>query len=131
MRPGADERAHGELRHTRRPRRRDEQLELGRGVVVPPASIQSLGPSERALEPAALVGRNAVREEARVDAEPRREPLDGLARRPGLAALDLRDVLLREALAGELALGQPGGDPQLTEPLTDPKAARSGGASCA
>ena len=90
---------------------------------------QRLGAGEGAFEAAALVGGDAVREEAGVDAEPSRQPLDRLARRAGLAPLDLRDVLLGEPLAGQLALRQPGGDPQLAQALTEPKPARSGAAA--
>ena len=45
------------------------------------------------------------------------EPLDRLVRRACLAALDLADVLLREALAGELGLRQAGGDAELAQAL--------------
>ena len=85
--------------------------------------MQRLGPGECALEAAALVGRDAVREKAGVDAEPRREPLDRLARRARLAALDLGDVLLREALAREVALRQPCGDAELAQALAEAKPA--------
>ena len=43
------------------------------------------------------------------------EPLDRLGRRARLAALDLGDVLLREAVACELGLGQSGRDAELTQ----------------
>ena len=90
---------------------------------------QRLGPGKRALEPAALVGRDAVREKTGIDAEPRSEPLDRLARRARLAALDLRHVLLREPLAGEVALRQAGGDTELAEALAEAKPVLEGGAA--
>ena len=73
-------------------------------------------------ETPSLVSRDAVREEAGVDAEPRSDPLDRLARRARLAALDLGDVLLREALARELALRKAGGHPKLPQPLAQAEA---------
>ena len=79
---------------------------------------QRLGPGERGLDATALVGGDTVREEVGVDAEPFREPLDRLARGARLAPLDLADVLLREARAGELRLRQARGDPQLAQALT-------------
>ena len=41
------------------------------------------------------------------------------AGRPRLPALDLRDVLLREAVTRELGLGEPGGDPQLADAVAE------------
>src|SRR5262249_57261712 len=61
---------------------------------------------EQRVDTTPLVGGDAALEEAGVNAELRRQPLDRLARGPGLAALDLADVLLREALSGELGLRQ-------------------------
>ena len=75
-------------------------------LVVVARLVQRLRAGERTLEPAVLLGRNATRQEACIDAEPRGEPLDRLARRPRLAALDLGEVLLREPVARELALRQ-------------------------
>ncbi len=125
---GADEGANRELGNARRPRGGDERLELGCRLLVLERLDQHLCPGECALEAAALVGRDAVREEAGVDAEPRCEPLDRLARRARLAALDLGDVLLREALARELALREPGGDAELAQALAEAETARGGGA---
>src|SRR5207249_6468342 len=71
-----------------------------------------LRPGEDCLGPGALVARDAAREERRVDTEPAREPADRLGCRARLAALDLRDVLLREAVAGEVGLRQSGGHAQ-------------------
>ena len=50
--------------------------------------------ASRTPRAAALVGGDAAGEKAGIDAEPLGEPLDRLPRRAGLAALDLRDVLL-------------------------------------
>ena len=86
---------------------------------------QRLGTREDRLRLRALVGRDAAREEAGVDAEAQREPLDRVRRRARLAALDLRDVLLREAVAGEVGLRQPGGDAQLAQALAEARPARA------
>ena len=80
---------------------------------------QRLGAREDRLGLRAVVGRDAAREEAGVDPQAKREPLDGLRRRARLAPLDLRDVLLREAVAGELGLRQPGGHAQLAQALAE------------
>src|SRR5437016_10176371 len=72
---------------------------------------------EQRVDAPALVCRDATLEEAGIDAELDREPLDGLARGPGLAALDLADVLLRETVAREIGLRQAGGDAQLPHAL--------------
>src|SRR6266566_2185984 len=115
----------------------DTDLELGeaarahgrdeRFVVLPrlldlACLDQRLGACNRSLEAAALVGRDAVREEAGVDAEPDREPVDRLARGPGLAPLDLADVLLREPVAGQITLRQARGDAQLPQALAQAEA---------
>ena len=71
------------------------------------------------LDAAALVGRDAAAEERRVDAEPLREPLDRLGGRARLAALDLADVLLREALAGELRLRHPRSEAERAKALAE------------
>ena len=76
---------------------------------------QCLGAREHRLDPAALVGRDTVLQEVGVDAQPLREPLDRLARRARLAALDLAHVLLAEARAGEVGLGQSRGDAELAD----------------
>ena len=129
MRPAPTSARTVELGHARRAGGGNERLVLDRGVVVARGLDQRLGARERALEAAALVGRDAVREETGVDAEPDREPFDRLARRARLAALDLGDVLLREALARELALRQAGGDAELAEALAEAQPAGGGGAA--
>ena len=73
-----------------------------------------------------FVGGDTAREEARVDPQAKREPLDGLRRRARLATLDLGDVLLREPVPGEIGLRQARGDPQLTDALAKAKRARCG-----
>ena len=96
--------------------------------------VQRLGAREGSFEPRALVGRDAVREEAGVDSEAVGEPFDRALGRARLAALDLRDVLLREAVAGEVALRQPRCDAELAEPFSEAKSLRaapaSGAAGC-
>jgi hypothetical protein len=72
---------------------------------------QRVRPRQRGLDAAPQVGRDAAREEARIDSEAGREPLHGLTRGSGLPPLDLADVLLGEALARELALREAGTDP--------------------
>jgi hypothetical protein len=79
---------------------------------------QSLRAREGSLDPTTLIGGDAAGEEARVDTEPLREPLDRLLRRAGLAALDLTDIFLREPVTGEVGLGQAGVDAQRAETLT-------------
>src|SRR5262249_44423674 len=71
---------------------------------------------------AALVGRDAVREEAGVDTEASGKPFDRLSCRTRLAALDLAHVLLREPIAGEIRLRHSGRDAQLPQPLPEPEA---------
>src|SRR5262249_56483169 len=73
----------------------------------------------RRPDAAALVGRAAAPEVAGVGAQAGGEPVDRLLRRARLAALDLADVLLGEALAGELALRQARGHAQLAQALAD------------
>ena len=51
----------------------------------------------------ALFARDPALEKLDFDAKASGEPLDGLAGWPGLPSLDLRDVLLGEAIARELA----------------------------
>src|SRR5436305_1442655 len=124
---GADEGANRELRHAGGAGGREERAVLARRIVVLARLDERLGARERAFEPAALVGGDAVRKEAWVDAEPRREPFDRLAGRLRLAALDLGDVLLREALACEVALGEAAGHAKLAEALAEPKPAGGSG----
>jgi hypothetical protein len=50
------------------------------------------------------------------------EPFDRLRGRARLTALDLADVLLREAIAGELRLRQPSGDAQQAQAIAEPRA---------
>src|SRR4029079_10853771 len=99
---------------------------VDRGVVVT-ALRQCLGPGQDRLGPGALVARDAALQERAVDAESKSEPLDRLARRPRLPALDLRDVFLREALACEIALRKSRRDPQLAQAIPETRPAGNGG----
>src|SRR5262249_34187790 len=116
--PAADERPHLKLGQAGRACSRGERLERCSRLLVLLRLVQRLGARERAFEPGALVGRHAAGEETGVDSETIRKPFDRALRRARLPALDLRDVFLREAIAGELALRQPRGDAQLTEAFT-------------
>jgi hypothetical protein len=82
---------------------------------------------EQRVDATALVGGDAPLEEAGVDAELDREPLDRLPCGPGLAALDLADVLLREAVAGEVGLSQARRHAKLSHTLA--QAVAGGGAA--
>ena len=90
-----------------RPRLRHDGLGLLEGLdglAVARAGQQRLALREQRLGACELRGLDAVREVARVGLEARGEPVDRLLRRARLAALDLTDVLLGEARAGELGL---------------------------
>src|SRR5262249_56692765 len=76
-----------------------------------------VGAREQRVDATPLVGGDPPLEETGVGAELCRQPLDRLARGPGLPALDLADVLLREAVAGELGLGQAGRHTKLAHAL--------------
>ena len=73
-----DERPNLKLRHAGRARRRRQRLEGLRGLLVVLRLVQRLRPAQGSLEPRALVGRDAARKEACIDAEPLGEPLDRL-----------------------------------------------------
>src|SRR6266516_3577169 len=113
----ARELANLELGHTRREDGRLAVLVLGDRLCVLMGFGQRVRAREQRVDAPALVCRDATLEEAGIDAELDREPLDGLARGPGLAALDLADVLLREAVAREIGLRQAGGDAKLPHAL--------------
>jgi hypothetical protein len=126
-RPGlAREDAHLELDGTARDDRLERLRELRDRAGEVALLGQRLGTGEDRFGAGPVVRRDAGREKGRVDPEPEREPIDRLGRRPGLPALDLRDVLLREALAGQFALGQPCGDAKLAQPLAEPGSPRDG-----
>ena len=129
--PAPDERAYLQLRNPGCAGSRGERLERVRRLFVLLRLVQRLGAREGSLEPGTLVGGDAAREEAGVDPETLGEPLDRALRRAGLAALDLGDVLLREAVARQLALRQPGGDAKLAEPFPEAKAFGAGSAGAA
>jgi hypothetical protein len=118
------ERPHLQFRQARREYGRAALVDLGQDPFVVALFEQRLRPRERRVDAAALVVGDAVREKAGVDTQPVREPLDRLARGPGLAALDLRDVLLREPVAGEIALRQPRRDAELPQALAEAKPGR-------
>ena len=94
---------------------------------------QRVGAGEDRLRLRAVVRGDAARQEARIDPQSKREPLHRLRRRARLATLDLGDVLLREALAGEAGLRQPCGHPELAQALAEarrPGRPRRGTRSC-
>ena len=127
-RPGlARERANLEVDRARREQRRLQVVVLLDRLVVALGVRQRLGAGQHRLDAAALVGGDATLEESRVDAQLPGEPLDRLARGPGLPALDLADVLLRETLAGEIGLRQPRGHAQLADALAEAGATGLGG----
>jgi hypothetical protein len=66
-----------------------------------------------------LLRRHTGREVRRIDTELVGQPRDRRLRRAGLAALDLADVLLREAIARELCLRQPRGHAEQTDALAE------------
>ncbi len=76
---------------------------------------RGLGLRDHALRAKTLAFRDSGLEELAVDAELDSQPLERLGGRPRLAALDLADVLLRAAVAGELRLGQAARSPQATD----------------
>src|SRR5262249_36825174 len=78
---------------------------------VAPRLREGLRAGDRRLDAVANVRRDARRQERRVDAETLCKPCGCLGIRSRLAALDLADVLLGEAVAGKLRLRQPGGQP--------------------
>src|SRR5829696_3599254 len=97
----------------------------GRGVLL--VRRQRVGAGDESLGARAAVGRDAARQEGRVHAEARGEPVDGLLRRPRLPPLDLGDVLLREPVAGEVRLRQPRRHAQLAQALAEARSARCRG----
>ncbi len=81
-------------------------------------------PARACLDPRSHVGGHAVLEVLHVDAEPLCQPGDRVGGRAGLAALDLTHVLLGEACARELGLGQSRRDAQRPHAVADPAASR-------
>ncbi len=80
---------------------------------------EAVGSVELALDPFE-VGRAEPRLELeRLDAEPRGEPFEQLARGNDLATLDLAHVLLREPSRRKPFLGHPGGLPQRANAIPD------------
>src|SRR6266545_188113 len=113
-----------ELRRSCREHRRAKILILGDRIGAAVGLDQRLGARETALDPSALVGRDTVRQEACVDAQPLGEPLDRLGGRARFPALDLAEVLLREAIAGNLALGESRGDSDLAQAFAEAQRSR-------
>ena len=103
-------------------------LVLVDGLVVVVRLRERLRTRKQRFDTATLVGRDAALEIARVGAEALREPLDRFASRPGLSALDLADVLLREPLSCQVGLRQARGDAQLAQALAQAVARGSGAA---
>ena len=98
--------------------------ERGERLVVPVLLEELLGGARVRLDALGVGPAEAVLEVMTVGVEPAREPLEGLARRTGLAALDLADVLLREPSGGELRLAQTGRMAQQANAL--PESGRAG-----
>ena len=101
----------------------DELLER---LVVPPRLEQRVGPGQRRVDAAALVGGDAVGQEPGVDAETVGDPFDRLLGRLRLAALDLADVFLGEPVAGQIRLRHTCGHAEVPEPLAEPEAGLGG-----
>ena len=125
----AVQRANAQLGRARSEHGRQRARVLVDRVVELVLLEERLGAGKNRLGLRALVGRDAAREETCVDAQPKREPLDRLRGRARLAALDLGDVLLREAVAGEAGLREPGGDAKLAQALAE-RGARGAPSSC-
>jgi hypothetical protein len=117
-----------ERRDGNRLKRDAELLDLADDVLVGVRLERGLRAGDDAFDTLTLARGDSGLEEGGIDAEPAREPLDGLASRARLPALDLADVLLREAFAGELGLGQPARDPELADALAHRASGGGGGA---
>ena len=115
-----------ELHGTRRHHGGERARVLLDGAVQILALDERVGAREDRLGAGPVVGGNAVSEERLVDAQARGEPLDRLLGRARLAPLDLGDVLLREAIAGEIRLRQTRGNAKLAQALAQTSTARSG-----
>ena len=116
-----------ELRHARRQNRRADALELLEGFFVPTRFQQCLRARKSCIDTSALVGRDTVGQEARVHAEPLGDPVDRLAGRAGLAALDLTHVLLGEPVARQIRLSHSGGNAEVTQALAESQPGLRGG----
>jgi hypothetical protein len=103
----------------------------GDRIVEEVIGEERVGTRQDRLGFGALVGGDAAGEEAGIDPEAGPEPLDRLRGGARLAALDLGDVLLREAVAREIGLRESCGDAKLAQPLTKTgRAQRSRTHSC-
>ena len=83
------ERTRLELLHAGGQHGSSDALELLERLVIAAGLEQGVRTRKRCIDTAALIGRDAVRQKACVDAEPLREPIDRLVRGTGLAPLDL------------------------------------------
>ena len=109
-RPALDEEgAEKQLRRLRRPPKARDEPDR---VLVALLLDGLLGLREQLVGLAVVGLGDAVGEVERIDAQPFRQPLDRVRRRPRLAGLDLADVLLRDAGVRELALRQAPGVPE-------------------
>src|SRR5262249_48165423 len=81
-------------------------FERAHGVAVAMPLEEELGLLQRGIQPLAVRAAEPVLQVLAIGREALREPVHRLARRPRLPALDLADVLLREATCGELGLRQ-------------------------
>src|SRR4029077_1380737 len=115
----ARELANLELGDTRREHRALAVLVLGDRLFVSVGLGQGLCAREHRVASPALVRGTPALEKAGIDPELDGEPLDRLARGPGLTALDLADVLLREPVPREVGLRQAGGHAQLPHALAE------------
>ena len=88
-------------------------------LVVSRRLDEQLGLAQGRLEPLGVRVADAVLEERTVGGQTVGEPVQRVTRRPRLPALDLADVLLREAAAGEVGLTQPGRAPKRTKSFAD------------
>ena len=108
-----------ERRNAGRRRVLTRSAEREQRIVVPVRLEQELRSACVRLEALCIGPRDAVLQVLRVRLEPPGQPLEGLARRPSLASLDLADVLLREAPSGEPRLAQPRRAPQRPHALAE------------
>jgi len=104
------------------------RLELEHRLVVAVLLDERLAAGERRLPAVPVDGRDAGRQELRVGAESLREPDERVGGRPRLSALDLADVLLREAPGRELRLRETCGDSQPPHALAELGSGVGGGA---
>src|SRR5919109_2261606 len=115
----AGQHANLELRRADCTDRRPDRVVLADRLGEAVRLAERIRASKRRLNPLAFVGADAMLEERRVDAEAGGKPLDCLASRSRLPALDLADVLLGETLSRKLGLRQARREPELPQALTE------------